>query len=64
MSLVLEPAFAVVARCPHVQRGIEATLMAGGMDVVALRAARMAEIIGSEAAYNEATVKKQGFKPD
>lgn len=43
---------------------IKAKLVAGGMDVVALPGARMAEVIRSEAAYNVATIKKLGFKPD
>jgi hypothetical protein len=34
------------------------------MDVVALPATRMAQIEKAEAAYNVATVKRLGFKPE
>jgi len=43
---------------------IKGKLTASGMDVVALPAARMADVIRDEAAYNVATIKKLGFKPD
>lgn len=39
-------------------------LVGAGIDVVALPAARMAQVIRAETAYNAATVKRLGFKPD
>ena len=43
---------------------VKAKLAAAGMDIVALPAARMAQIEAAEAAYNVTTVKRLGFKPD
>ena len=43
---------------------LKAKLAGAGLDIVALPAARMAQIIRSETAYNAATVKRLGFKPD
>ncbi|MCB1995402.1 MAG: hypothetical protein KDG57_05895 [Rhodoferax sp.] len=43
---------------------LKAALAKGGLDVVNLPAARMGEIVTSEAAYNAATVKRLAFKLD
>jgi tripartite-type tricarboxylate transporter receptor subunit TctC len=43
---------------------VKAKLAGAGLDVVALPAARMAEMIRSETAYNAATIKRLGFRPD
>jgi len=43
---------------------LKTRLIAAGIDVVALPAARMAQVIRTETAYNAATVKRLGFKPD
>lgn len=43
---------------------LKAKLVGAGMDVVALPAARMADVIAAEAAYNVSTIKRLGFKPD
>lgn len=43
---------------------VKTKLVAAGLDVVALPAAQMAEVIRSETAYNAATIKRLGFRPD
>jgi tripartite-type tricarboxylate transporter receptor subunit TctC len=43
---------------------VKAKLAGGGLDVVALPAPQMADIIRAETAYNAATIKRLGFKPD
>lgn len=43
---------------------VHAKLGGAGLDVVAHPAERMAEIIRAETAYNAATIKRLGFKPD
>ena len=44
--------------------GVNAKLAGAGLDVIASPASRMAEIIRSETAYNAATIKRLGFRPD
>lgn len=43
---------------------VKTKLASAGLDVVALPAARMAEIIRSETAYNAAAIKRLGFRPE
>lgn len=43
---------------------VKSRLGGAGMDIVALPAARMAEVIATETTYNLATVKRLGFKPE
>ena len=43
---------------------VKAKLAGAGLDVVALPAARMAEVIRTESAYNAATIKRLGFRPE
>ena len=43
---------------------VKAKLAGAGLDVVALPAARMAEVIRSETAYNRTAIKRLGFRPD
>ena len=43
---------------------VRAKLTGAGLDVVALPSARMAEVIRAESAYNAATIKRLGFRPE
>ena len=43
---------------------LRAKLTAAGMDLVALPAARMAEVMRTETAYNTVVIKRLGYKPE